>query len=304
MRVSTRLLYGGLTDNINTQASRLQEAQQQAATGQRLQRPSDDPAGAGRATFIQSQLSDLAQYRSNANSVNAMLSTADGALSTLSDALRSARSLALSGATSAVGEDQRAILASQVDQLISQSRQAAETTYAGRYLFSGTNTRTSPLQSSGNAQSPYTYAGNDGQRLVEISEGVMLSANASGREVFNFDGVGDPDAPDMFTALATVRDQLQQGNTPGLSQSLDTMDRLISNMTKVRAEVGQSIQRLELNTTHIEEQTDALNELKSDITGADLAETLVNYKTSETTYQATIALASRIDQPSLFEFLR
>ena len=43
--------------------------------------------------------------------------------------------------------------------------------------------------------------------------------------------------------------------------------------------------------------------LRADVTEADFAEALVEYSTHQVVYQATIALASHMHQPGLFEFI-
>ncbi|NLB94664.1 MAG: flagellar hook-associated protein FlgL [Armatimonadetes bacterium] len=303
MRVSTRVMYGGLSDQLGMQASRLIDSQRRITTGQRLLRPSDDPTGAGRVAILESRLSDLKQYEANSASAKASLSSAEAAIAQVVAAFREARRLALAGANDTMGESERHLMACQVDLILSQVKQAAETRNGGRYIFSGTLTQTSPLALTGNPADPYSYAGNDSLRMVEIADGVCITTNVTARTIFNFDGTGAPSAPNAFALLVKIRDDLNKGDAKALSNALDDVDALLENFNKHRAEIGQTIQRIEFNTQHLLEQQEVVMGLRADITEVDFAEALIQYSTHQVVYQATIALASHMHQPGLFEFL-
>ena len=195
------------------------------------------------------------------------------------------------------------MIAGQVDLILTQVKQAAETRNGGRYIFSGTLTQTSPLALTGNPADPYSYAGNDSLRMVEIADGVCITTNVTARTIFNFDGTGAPSAPNAFAVLVKIRDDLNKGDAKELSNILDDVDALLENFNKHRAEIGQTIQRIEFNTQHLLEQQEVVMGLRADITEVDFAEALIQYSTHQVVYQATIALASHMHQPGLFEFL-
>lgn len=304
MRISTRQMYGALAERLVEQGDRLVAAQRRISTGERLLRPADDPAGAGRVVVLEGRLSDIEQYRRNADSAIAALGAADTALDDAIQTVREARRLALAGANDTKSEPERRLMAAQVDGLIDRLRQAAETRHGGRFVFAGTSTRTSPLAPTGDPTDPYAYAGNDALHLVEVGDGVTVATNVSGRAVFQF-GAGDgTGASNAFAALARVRDDLLRGDPESLSAAVETLDGLLKNLSTHRGEIGQRIQRLEGAKTHLAQQQESLQALQSSISDADLALAVVDYETQQTVYQATVALAARVDQPGLFEFLR
>ncbi len=304
MRVSTHMIYGDVGQRLNAQAGRLTRLGEQISSGQRLQRPSDDPAAAGRVARLDSALSDVKQYRASGNAAKDALSAADSAIGQLGGALREARRIALAGANSSVGQSQRDALVAEAEKLAAQVKQIAETQYAGRYLFSGNDTRTSPLAATGDPAAPYSFAGDDGRWEMEVAEGVIVAANVGGRELLNFGGAGDPTAPDVFALLADLKDRLSTGNATALSSLVESVDKLSATVSDVRTQVGSSIQRLEANDTSLAEQEEMVNIWRSDLTGVDLAQAMVDYQSQDLTYQATIALSARMDRQSLFELLR
>lgn len=120
--------------------------QQQVSTGDRLQKPSDDPLGnvaflgnSAQITRLDSQLTNISNARTNLNmGVSAMQESAD--------ILSKAREIALEGAQSGNDSSSYEALAQQVDALIDRLLDQSNTQNAGRYLFGGTATNTPPFR--------------------------------------------------------------------------------------------------------------------------------------------------------------
>ena len=59
MRITTNLLFNSALANIQKQNARLLQTSEEASSGLRLQRPSDDPAGTRRVLDLRNTLSSL-----------------------------------------------------------------------------------------------------------------------------------------------------------------------------------------------------------------------------------------------------
>lgn len=116
------------------------DLQEQLSTGQRFFIPSSDPSAANRTISLQTLLERQTQFRQTVETDESLLSASDSALSTVSDALNQAKALASSsiGATNTASE--RESLAVQAESLVRQLLNAANTTFRGRQLFSGSQT--------------------------------------------------------------------------------------------------------------------------------------------------------------------
>ncbi len=144
MRITNSLQYTSLQTNIETSLGELNTVQRQISTGKKLTDFSDDPSGASQSLALRSALADNSQYQRDADSAKSYLSAADGALLSVSTVVQSARQIAVQGANSSQSPDSLKALSSQVDGIIQQVTQLANTDLHGTYLFGGTQTKTPP----------------------------------------------------------------------------------------------------------------------------------------------------------------
>ena len=85
---------------------------------------------------------------------------------------------------------------------------------------------------------------------------------------------------------------------------LDDIDDNIGNVLRIRADVGARTNRLELTSNRLESDTLNFTKLMSENENADIAETIINLKSEENVYSASLAGGAKIIQPSLIDFLR
>jgi flagellin-like hook-associated protein FlgL len=137
MRITNNLLFNTSLANIEKQNARLLQTSEEASSGLRLQRPSDDPTGTRRVLNIRNSLSSLDQFKSQQTVVDSLLDGTDTALQNTETLLLSAKGLALRGASATLGPDQRATLASEVGGLLQRAIALGNSDVNGRYLFAG-----------------------------------------------------------------------------------------------------------------------------------------------------------------------
>jgi len=137
MRITNNLLFNTSLANIEKQNARLLQTSEEASSGLRLHRPSDDPSGTQRVLNIRNSLSSLDQFKSQQTVVNSLLGGTDTALQNTETLLLSAKGLALRGANDTLGAEQRAVLAKEVGGLFQQAIALGNSDVNGRYLFAG-----------------------------------------------------------------------------------------------------------------------------------------------------------------------
>ena len=110
-------------------------ALQQLSTGQRINKPSDDPAGAAVLLQVLDQSSQADSYLQSIGSVNGQLQTADSTLSSIVTVLQRAISLGVEGATGTQSDADRASLAQDISGIRDQLLSLANTSYKGGSFF-------------------------------------------------------------------------------------------------------------------------------------------------------------------------
>jgi flagellin-like hook-associated protein FlgL len=119
----------------NTNA--LQQSLQRLSSGLRINGAKDDAAGMAIADRMTTQIRGNNQAIRNVQDGTSMLQTAEGALSTVNDALQRVRELSIQAANATNTSSDRQALQSEVNQLLAEiDRVGATTSFNGRQIFS------------------------------------------------------------------------------------------------------------------------------------------------------------------------
>lgn len=182
MTISTLSFETNTVAQMEALESALSQTESQLSTGISLQNASDGPAAMTQVNELNTQLSASQQYASNGSAANANLQLEQNALTSATNALQSARDLALEANNSSLNLTDRQSLASQLEQLQETLLGAANSTdTAGNYLFGGTDSGSQPFVANGNSVS---YLGSDQVNQVQIAPDQSISAGDAGSTVF------------------------------------------------------------------------------------------------------------------------
>lgn len=179
MRVTDKMTYNQVTDQLQKNRGEMGNLQNQAATQKRITKPSDDPAAAARVLVSRTEERGSSQFIKNINVARSYLEFTDQSLSELSEALIRAKELAIQQASDAgASEDTRRVTAAEIDQIYAQAVQIGNRKLADRYVFAGHQTTTAPFDMSGE------YAGDDGEVKIQVNKDAFVSMNIAGDKVF------------------------------------------------------------------------------------------------------------------------
>lgn len=291
MRVTSGMLTATFMRDLNNNLRSLAKYQDQLASGKRVSRPSDDPVAIVHSLRLRSDLGDIEQFAKNVDHALSWLDLTDTALSQAGDILQRARELAVYGANGTLPQESRNALAEEVKQLFDQLVQVGNTTYAGQYIFAGTETKTAPFDGNGG------FNGNPGTKETEIGTNQKLAYNVTGDLVFK--------QPDAFQALQNLIKDLRDGATDQISSAdIAALDQVIDHLLAVRAEVGARVNRLEMTKSRLDDANINFTDLLAKVEDVDVAQTIMELKNQENVYRATLATGARIIQPTLVDFLR
>jgi flagellar hook-associated protein 3 FlgL len=291
MRITDNLRINSMQRSLARVSSDHAEAIQQAASGLRLNKASDDPLGAAYAARVQNSLKQSETYRTNIGLVRSDMQLAEGALAESIEVLNQVRESAMQGANDSMDPENRKMLASKVATLKEQLLSLSNSKGTSGYLFSGHRIDTPAFASDG------TYQGDDGQRRVEAGPGTVVDANVNGGTIFN-----DPDGVNVFAALDTLEAALLADDGAQISQSLTGIDQALSQVTQGRSQTGLIMNRLDMSEGTLEQTELELTKRRAAITDADPFETLSRMTQLGTTLQQAIAVARTTLNQSLNRF--
>jgi flagellar hook-associated protein 3 FlgL len=302
----TELMLGSLltTDIQNTQAQLLQ-AQEELATGNRINEPSDDPAGTERVLTLRATLDANAQYQKNASDALTWMQTTQSALGSAIQLATQARNLALQ-AQSGLNASQVQDLASQMQAVLAQLVDIGNTRLGDRYVFNGQETATAPFSLSGGVVSTH-YGPVPNQPLVrEIGPGVTVTINPGtdqpASNVFQWSsGTG---TGGLLPAVAQLAADLQAGNLAAVGGAdLTALDAATSAVEAAQGEVGAAMQRVQAAQAQLTAQATALQGLEGSIQGADVAQVIVQYQELQNAFQSALSVGAHLILPTLADYL-
>ncbi len=299
-RVTQSLLTQRTLSNLNRQLREILVLQEQLSTGQRVNRPSDDPIDARRAVNLRSLITENEQYLSNIGDVTPFLSETATELQRVVDIIQRGRELTLQGASETNGQDQLDAIALEINQLLEDTVVAGNHQTNDRFIFGGTRTLSSPFEAARNGAGDITavnYVGNGEAINVLISDGNQVTINEPGSSSFRDDA-------DIFQTFIAIRDNLRSGNQAALQGNLDQLDDAQDQVLLAEARVGATQNRLERVAGSTEDFNVQLQRVLSDKVDADLAETIVNLNAQQNALEAALNAAGRVLQPSLLDFIR
>lgn len=305
MRITNNMLINNLMYNMANNLERLDRIQQQLATGKKIATPSDDPIVASRALKMRTDVAEIQQYKKNVDDAISWLDITEATLANIGDILHRARELAVQAANGTVSSNDARQIQKEVEQLRQQLIHLANTTYAGRYIFSGFETD-KPLvdESTGLYNTKVeTLAPNREDIKYEIGIGDKININVLGSELLG--GTGDiGTVPKMIEDINNFINALNINDSAGIRNAIDKLDENIENLLMIRADVGARMNRLELTKNRLMADETNFTKLMSLNEDADMAEVIMRLKSEENVYRASLAGGARIIQPTLVDFLR
>lgn len=311
MRISTNTFPNSLLNQLTSLSARQYRLQSQAATGQRLQLPEDDPVAMRRVIDLQAEAGTIAQYQDNIarqteiaqssfSAIRSLKNISDraGEIATLADGLSSSEGLQA--------------YASELNELIKQAVQVMNTTNRGDYLFAGTRSDQPPFVLTADSEGQpvsVAFQGNTVSSEVEIAQGATVVAHVPGA---NLGGNGvrgvvadSRSGADLFAHLISLRDNLLAGNTAAIAatdqtQLLQDEDNILFHISAN----GALQARLEMTQSMAEDRSLAVESRVSSEVDADLTQTLTRLGQVQTAYQAALQSGATMLNLSLLDFLR
>jgi flagellar hook-associated protein 3 FlgL len=305
-RITHSMMQRNVLADLNAVSTRLSKTQTKIASNREISRPSDDPFDASRAMALRQSLAATRQHQRNAEDAQGWQEAAEQSLGQITDLVHRARELIVRGATDSADAQDRASIATELEQIVESVKQSANATYRGNYIFSGSATDTLPYQ-----QGPVdAYAGDEAGLdplvpgvLREIGPGVTMPINTVAREF-----LGDGQAAGDGLLLDNLRDAigaLRADDAATLRDSeLGRLDTNLDKLLEVRARNGARTNRLDSALSRLAEVEESTVKQLSQTEDADIAKTLIDFNSQQAAYQSALRAGASLVQTSLLDFLR
>lgn len=184
MRISTnQITSAGVREMLLRQAE-VQYTQLQLSTQKRVLKPSDDPVAATSINFLESEIAQIEQLNKNGNFAEASNKLEETVLSSSTNTLFRINELMVSMGNGTKTRNEFNAIKIEIKERLEELVGLANTQNAnGDYLFSGSQVKTKPYTQ--NSAGVFSYNGDQSQRMLRVSSGVVVPVSDSGFDVFS-----------------------------------------------------------------------------------------------------------------------
>lgn len=171
---------------IQSNTAKLIRAQEQASSGKRIVRASDDAVGTSVSLSLRRQIGAIESFVASTRSARPEVEQASSRLQEGSGVIADIRALMIQGMNGALNAADREAIASQIELLGGQLLDIANTRSGDSYLFAGTATETQPfVEELVGGELRVVYRGNDEHQKVLTGREAEVVLNVTGREAFS-----------------------------------------------------------------------------------------------------------------------
>jgi flagellar hook-associated protein 3 FlgL len=197
MGASLGATYNNINYALSINSDALLRLQEQAATGQRINRPSDGPSDAYRILDLDAQSRILSSYSKNISDITDLLDNCTATIQEIQSNIAKARTQVTQIISGTYSDTDRSNASQAVDNILEQIVSLANLKPSGQYLFSGSdsNTESYRVERTDGKITGVSYQGSDTARTVEVAPGVTVKSTIVGDEVFRSN---TPDAPIFY----------------------------------------------------------------------------------------------------------
>ena len=273
--------------------STLAGLQEQAATGLRVNRPSDDPLAFEQARHWEALGVRLDQHLRAVGTARVWVDHTAVALDGLAELATTAYEEGIQGLNDTLSDEDRAALADHIDSLTEEMVDRLNTQVSGEYIFGGNLTNQPPFADDG------TPTGGDvsGLRTRRIGPGVDLQLNIPGDRVQDLGG-----GQTAIAAMRTLADALR--GTGDLEAAVADVTAARDHFITLGTEIGEvgnrlSDAELQLNDTKLQAER-----RRSELEDADLFDVASGLQRTQGQLEAALQTIATLRQRSLLDYLR
>lgn len=207
MKSTQATTFRSLKSELGSINNRLEDLRNQAATGKKLIRPSDNPAAIRPVLSARTQIRSTDRFIESLSTSLDRLENQDTYLDQAENLLVSAKETAINAINGAMSDADLDTLADQISYIKTEMMSVANAQVGGQYIFAGFEEDTVPFVADGDVVS---YQGDSNIKRLETSPGELVQTNLDGAKLFmgmsdtDGDGVLEKTGENVFDVLTNL----------------------------------------------------------------------------------------------------
>jgi len=293
MRVTEKMTYESSLAQAERSRENLDKAQNEVASGTRVEHPGDDPAAAAQAVGHDVDKARFTAVGKNAQQAADELNQADTALEGIGTAASRALQLATQFGNDSYGATDRASGAQAIDGILQQTVGLLNTTYSGRYIFGGSKDGSVPFDASGN------YLGDSVARSVEVAPGLYQTSSLDANTLVKGGGTG----VDFLKTLSDLSTALTNNDGAAIRASVGNINTAISQINVGRTQAGMGVDAFQAAVSTADTAVDNETSTIGNLVDADTIDAETRLSSAQYALDATLTAISKTMKMSLVDKL-
>lgn len=282
MRVTEGMRYAQVLSNLSKITSQHAKATQEAATGVRVGKPSDDPIAAAELARLSASSSQTKAHLSAIDTVRGDAELTESTLEGASDIFARLKEIALQGSNGELTAEDRKTLGVEVAGLKDALIKLGNTRGTRGFLFSGSEVTTAAFDPNG------VFQGNDTAHVVQIGNSTPTAVSTSGAEAFVVAG-----GRDVFADLQSLATALSTDNLAGIRTAIDDIGASHAQLVNARARSGLVLSKLDASESVLS-SLDTEQQKRAQIGAADPYESFTKVNALGQSLERAISVSKQI----------
>ncbi|HEX4582574.1 MAG TPA: flagellar hook-associated protein FlgL [Acidobacteriaceae bacterium] len=286
-----------LTAALSHNTAQQQAISSEISSGVRLSGLGDDPIAASQNVQFSSQIAADSKFTQTASTTTAMMQVADSTLGSVVDQINQAISVATSGNNGTNNASDRSSVAAELTSIRDEILGLANTSYSGKYLFSGSQNNNPPFQlDTSTTPATVTYSGDNVVNHVSTPGGQSIATNLPGQQVFTAAG------GDLLGTLNALIQDFSSGNTATTISLTSQLGAALSQVSTQRASLDGAINRFQSASSYASQERTQLVANQTNLLQADLPTVATELSSNQTQQAALESVIVTIEkQGTLFD---
>lgn len=276
---------------LSRSSAQQQSLTSQLSSGLRLTGLGDGPTAAAQNVQLSAHIAADGVFTQTASSTSARMQVADSTLGSVVDQINKAISVATAGNNGTNNPSDRASVAAELSSIRDEVLGLANTSYGGKYLFSGSQNSTPPFSlDSSTSPATVSYTGDAVVNYVRTPGGQSIGTNLPGQQVFSAAGA------DLLGTLNALIEGFSTGDTASTTALASQLGTALSHVSQQRATLDGSLNRLQSASTYASQERTQLLANQTNLLQADLPTLATKLSTNNAQQTALESVIVSIEQ--------
>lgn len=286
-----------LTTALSRSAAEQQTLSSEIASGVRLSGLGDDPTAASQNVQLSARIAADSKFTQTASTTTAMMQVADSTLGSVVDQINQAISVATAGNNGTNNASDQSSVAAELTSIRDEILGLANTSYSGKYLFSGSQNGGPPFQlDTSTSPATITYSGDSVVNYVSTPGGQAIATNLPGQQVFTATN------GDLLGTLNALIQDFSSGNTAATTSLTSQLSDALSQVSTQRAYLDGAINRIRSASSYASQEQTQLVANQTNLLQADLPTVATELSSNQTQQSALESVIVAIEkQGTLFD---